>query len=78
MNYPFNLPVIQPPIIIKRNIISEVKKNISVPLIVGGGIKTRDDIKDIFEAGADIVVVGSAIEGNPEIIKTFAQVAWLF
>jgi len=63
---------------IKRNIISEVKKNISVPLIVGGGIKTRNDIKDIFEAGADIIVVGSAIEENPAIIKSFAEVAWLF
>ncbi len=57
---------------VKKNVITEVKKNISVPLIVGGGIKTRDDIKDIFEAGADIVVVGSAIEQNPEMIKTFA------
>jgi phosphoglycerol geranylgeranyltransferase len=64
--------------IIKRDIISEVKKNISVPLIVGGGIKTRDDIRDIFQAGADIIVVGSAIEKNPSIIKSFAEVAWLF
>ncbi len=64
--------------IIKRNIITEVKRNISIPLIVGGGIKSRDDIKDIFEAGADIIVVGSAVEENPEMIKTFAQVAWLF
>ncbi len=64
--------------IIKRHVITEVKKNISIPLIVGGGIKTRDNIKDIFEAGADIVVVGSAVEQNPEMIKTFAQVAWLF
>ncbi len=63
---------------IKRNIISEVKRNISVPLVVGGGVKTRDDIKDIFEAGADIIVVGSAIEENPAMIKTFAEVAWLF
>ncbi len=64
--------------IIKRDTISEVKKNISVPLIVGGGIKTRDDIRDIFQAGADIIVVGSAIEKNPSIIKSFAEVAWLF
>jgi phosphoglycerol geranylgeranyltransferase len=49
-----------------------------VPLIVGGGIKTRDDIRDIFQAGADIIVVGSAIEKNPSIIKSFAEVAWLF
>ena len=63
---------------IQRNIIAEVKQNISVPLVVGGGVKTRDDMKDIYEAGADIVVIGSAIEENPAMIKTFAEVAWLF
>jgi phosphoglycerol geranylgeranyltransferase len=63
---------------IKRNIIAEVKQNISIPLIVGGGVKTRDDMKEIYEAGADIIVIGSAIEENPSMIKTFAEVAWLF
>jgi len=63
---------------IKRNIIAEVKQNISVPLVVGGGVKTRNDMKDIYEAGADIIVIGSAIEENPAMIKTFAEVAWLF
>jgi phosphoglycerol geranylgeranyltransferase len=63
--------------IIDINIIAQVKKNISVPLIVGGGIKTRDDIKDIFLAGADIIVVGSAVEEDPSVIKSFAEVAWL-
>ena len=63
---------------IKRDIIAEVKQNISVPLIVGGGVRTRDDMKEIYEAGADIIVIGSAIEENPSMIKTFAEVAWLF
>jgi phosphoglycerol geranylgeranyltransferase len=63
---------------IKRNIIAKVKQNITLPLIVGGGVKTRDDMKDIYEAGADIIVIGSAIEENPAMIKTFAEVAWLF
>ncbi len=63
---------------VKRNIIAEVKRNISIPLAVGGGVRTREDMKDIYEAGADIVVIGSAIEENPAMIKTFAEVAWLF
>lgn len=49
--------------------IQDVRKMINIPLIVGGGLKTAEDIGDVFEAGADIVVVGSAIERNPEIIK---------
>jgi putative glycerol-1-phosphate prenyltransferase len=63
---------------VKRDIIAEVKRNISVPLVVGGGVRTREDMKDIYEAGADIIVIGSAIEENPAMIKTFAEVAWLF
>ncbi len=46
-------------------IIEGVKKNISIPLIVGGGLKNTSDIKQAIEAGADIIVVGSAVEENP-------------
>jgi phosphoglycerol geranylgeranyltransferase len=46
--------------------ISEVKKNISIPLIVGGGIKNRNQLDQIFLAGADIVVIGNSLENNPD------------
>jgi putative glycerol-1-phosphate prenyltransferase len=46
--------------------ISAVKRNISVPLIVGGGIKTRSQLDNIFDAGADIVVIGNSLENNPD------------
>jgi phosphoglycerol geranylgeranyltransferase len=46
--------------------ISAVKKNISVPLLVGGGIKSRSQLDDIFNAGADIAVVGNSLENNPD------------
>jgi putative glycerol-1-phosphate prenyltransferase len=49
-------------------IISEVKKNTGIPLIVGGGIRNGEDAGKIFASGADLVVVGSAIEENPDII----------
>jgi putative glycerol-1-phosphate prenyltransferase len=49
-------------------IISEVKKNISIPLIVGGGIKNSKILIDIFNAGADMAVIGNAIENNNDII----------
>jgi putative glycerol-1-phosphate prenyltransferase len=39
-----------------------VKKNVSLPLIIGGGIKHREQIKTFFEAGADVVVLGTLIE----------------
>lgn len=46
-----------------------VKKEISIPLIVGGGLKTVDQINSVFAAGANVVVLGNGIENNPELLK---------
>ncbi len=46
-----------------------VKKEISIPLIVGGGLKTVDQINAVFAAGANVVVLGNGIENNPELLK---------
>ncbi len=51
------------------SIISEVKKNIQIPILVGGGIRNAEDARKIFAAGADLIVIGSAIEENPGIIS---------
>ncbi len=47
---------------IALNIIEKVSNNISVPLIVGGGINSRKSIEGVFAAGADMVVIGTAFE----------------
>ena len=47
---------------VSEEIITEVKKAITVPLIVGGGINTKRQMENIYAAGADIVVVGTAFE----------------
>lgn len=59
---------------VNTQMISSVKENISIPLIVGGGIKTPDDVKDAINAGADIMVVGNIIEKNPEILPDLVKV----
>ena len=41
-----------------------VAKNINIPLIVGGGIRSRKTIHEIYDAGADIVVIGTAFEND--------------
>ncbi len=41
-----------------------VKSVISLPLIVGGGIRTGEQVKEIVKAGADIVVTGTVLEEN--------------
>ncbi|MEY8849945.1 geranylgeranylglyceryl/heptaprenylglyceryl phosphate synthase [Psychroserpens sp. XS_ASV72] len=41
-----------------------VKQNLNIPLIVGGGIRSKQQLNNAFEAGADIVVIGTAFETN--------------
>ena len=45
--------------------ISAVKEKTKCPVIVGGGIDNTSKIKNAFEAGADLVVVGNGAENNP-------------
>ena len=49
---------------VNAELISEVKKNISIPLIVGGGIRTKEHLNSAYKNGADIVVIGTAFEQN--------------
>ena len=49
--------------------ITKVAKKINIPLIVGGGIKTKKAIETAFEAGADIVVIGTAFENDINFFK---------
>jgi phosphoglycerol geranylgeranyltransferase len=46
------------------DIVREVSDQINVPLLVGGGLRTIDQIKAVYEAGAKMVVIGTAIEEN--------------
>lgn len=50
---------------VSAEMIKAVKKNISIPLIVGGGIRTAEQAEKICTAGADIIVVGNVLEKNP-------------
>jgi putative glycerol-1-phosphate prenyltransferase len=44
--------------------ILKVANRITIPLIVGGGIRSKKAIDDAFFAGADMVVIGTAFENN--------------
>ena len=59
---------------VSDRMIKKVKKNISIPLIVGGGIKTPENAYKVGKAGADIIVVGNAIENNISLIKKISKV----
>jgi len=52
---------------VRPEIISEVKKAINIPLIVGGGIKTEAQKQAAYKAGADLIVMGTAFEKNYKV-----------
>ncbi|WP_298952167.1 geranylgeranylglyceryl/heptaprenylglyceryl phosphate synthase [uncultured Nonlabens sp.] len=49
---------------VSTEIVREVTQQIDIPLIVGGGLQTIKDIQCIYDAGAQMAVVGTAIEKN--------------
>jgi putative glycerol-1-phosphate prenyltransferase len=49
---------------VNTSMIRAVKENTGIPLIVGGGIHTSEQVGQIYDAGADIIVVGSVVEEN--------------
>ena len=53
-------------------IVSAIKNEISIPLIVGGGIKSIDQIKEIEKAGANIIVIGNKIEDDIDFLLDIA------
>lgn len=57
---------------IEAGMIKSIRKKISLPLIVGGGISTSKQAEEIYTAGADMIVVGNAIENDPSLVKTFS------
>jgi putative glycerol-1-phosphate prenyltransferase len=54
--------------------ITAIKMETTLPLIVGGGIKTPEEAYTVALAGADIIVVGNAFEQNPELLGAIAAV----
>lgn len=58
---------------VSTSMISKVRKVIQIPLIVGGGIKTPEMAAEAVKAGADIIVIGTAFEKEPEMLKKFAE-----
>ena len=53
--------------------IAQVKQNISIPLIAGGGIRTPEHAQQAATAGSDIIVIGTAFEKNPGLISEMAD-----
>ncbi|WP_159022450.1 geranylgeranylglyceryl/heptaprenylglyceryl phosphate synthase [Formosa sp. L2A11] len=54
---------------VSPEIIKAVSSDLSIPLIVGGGIKTKAQMELAFNAGANLVVIGTALENDEDLFN---------
>lgn len=63
---------------VSPEMIAAVRQVVEVPIVVGGGIRTPDQVTAACKAGADLIVVGNAAEKNPETLKQLVEAAHNF
>lgn len=59
---------------VPNEMIQAVKKNTSIPLCIGGGVRTPETAREKAHAGADIIITGTAIEKNTHLKTTLADI----
>jgi phosphoglycerol geranylgeranyltransferase len=59
---------------VPNEMIRAVKKNASIPIIVGGGIRNSSTAKEKAQAGADIIITGTAIEKDKHLKTTLTEI----
>ncbi|VVB60073.1 Geranylgeranylglyceryl phosphate synthase [uncultured archaeon] len=59
---------------VPNEMIQAVKKNASIPIIVGGGIRDPNTAKEKAQAGADIIITGTAIEKDKHFKATLTEI----
>lgn len=58
---------------ISSAMIAKTRETLNGPLIIGGGIRTPQAAKEIYKAGADIIIVGNGAEENRNLISEIAE-----
>lgn len=58
---------------VPQQMIQKVRAYVNQPIVVGGGLSSKDKIKAAFLGGADIVVIGNALETNPNFIHEIEE-----
>jgi putative glycerol-1-phosphate prenyltransferase len=59
---------------VPEEMIRFVKDSVDIPLMIGGGIKTPKQLREKYAAGADIAVIGTRFEDNPEGMLAFGDI----
>ncbi|HDQ14555.1 MAG TPA: 1-(5-phosphoribosyl)-5-[(5-phosphoribosylamino)methylideneamino]imidazole-4-carboxamide isomerase [Sediminispirochaeta sp.] len=56
-----------------RRIIKEIKKSISIPIELGGGIRDKEDVNELIELGVDRLIVGTVLVRDPERVARWSS-----
>lgn len=59
---------------IPPRLISAVRNAITVPIAVGGGLRSGKDIENAYTAGANMVIIGNSCEENPEFLREACRI----
>lgn len=59
---------------VRAEMINAVSSAVDLPLIVGGGLRSAEDVKNALKAGTDIVVVGTSIERDNSFMEEVAKI----
>src|SRR5688572_1505567 len=57
---------------VPSEMIASVRGAVSIPIIVGGGIKSAEKVRENLNAGADLIVIGNAFESDPSLLIDIA------
>lgn len=55
-------------------LIRSVRENITIPLAVGGGLREPEQIEKIYNAGADLIILGNGCEKNPALLEKACRI----
>ncbi len=55
------------------DIVRQTVDDVYIPVCVGGGLRTKEDVRDILSKGADKVAINTAAIKNPDLISTVAS-----
>ncbi|MBW3041800.1 1-(5-phosphoribosyl)-5-[(5-phosphoribosylamino)methylideneamino]imidazole-4-carboxamide isomerase [Prochlorococcus marinus] len=58
---------------VNDQIIRKIKKSISIPIQLGGGIRNIGRAKELFEIGIDRIILGTIAIENPELVKVLSN-----
>src|SRR5205814_5768828 len=56
-----------------KDIVSRTARDVFIPMTVGGGIRSVDDVRDMLRAGADKVAINTAAVRRPELISEVSR-----